>query len=131
MMAPMRILIVDDHELIRRGLRHILDERPNWEICGEAVNGQEAIRLAAEFRPDVIVMDIAMPIMNGLEATEHLNRNGCKAKIVILTMFDIQNMVARARQIGAHGYVAKSEAALRLIDTIEEVLGGANETFRR
>ncbi len=71
---PVRILIADDHEVVRQGIRTILSARPEWEICGEAVNGQEAIRLAGELRPDAIIMDITMPVMSGLEAARQMTK---------------------------------------------------------
>jgi DNA-binding NarL/FixJ family response regulator len=69
---PVRILVVDDHEVVRQGIRTILSARPDWDICGEAVNGQEAIKLAEDLRPDAIIMDITMPIMSGLEAARQI-----------------------------------------------------------
>ena len=85
---PVKILIADDHEVVRQGIRTILSARPEWEICGEAINGQEAIRLAGELHPDAIIMDITMPVMSGLEAARQLTKSKISAPILIFTMHE-------------------------------------------
>jgi two-component system nitrate/nitrite response regulator NarL len=123
----MRILIAEDQELIRSSIRSLLARRPAWEICGEAVNGLEAVRFAKELRPDIILMDISMPIMDGLEATRQVIKDGHDSKILILTLHEGKSLVERARRMGARGYLLKSEAGHSLIKALERLDGG--ETF--
>ncbi len=104
----MRILLADDHSVVRRGLRTLLETQPGWEICGEASNGREAIELTSELRPDVIVMDISMPELNGLEATRQITKKDPKIEVLILTLYDSEQMIRDARDAGAHGYILKS-----------------------
>jgi DNA-binding NarL/FixJ family response regulator len=95
-MPPVRILIVDDHELVRRGLRSILLTRPEWEICGEAADGSIAIEKARELKPDVVLLDITMPHMNGLDAARIIRRDVPRAKVIILSQYDESEMRSRA-----------------------------------
>ena len=120
----MRILIADDYEGVRSGIRTILEARPEWEVCGEAVNGEDAVRLAGELLPDVIIMDINMPVMSGLEATEQLNKHRCDTKVLIFTMNESQSLPEAVRRVGAWGYVLKSQAARDLINALDRVHGG-------
>jgi DNA-binding NarL/FixJ family response regulator len=120
----MRILVAEDHEVIRRGIRSILTQRPAWGICGEAANGLDAVRPAKELLPDIIIMDIGMPIMNGLEATQQVIKDGRDSKVLILTMHEAESLVETARRIGACGYVVKSQAGRTLIHALEHVHGG-------
>ena len=120
----MRILIAEDLEVIRSGIRSILARRPAWEICGEAVNGLEAVRLAKELRPDIIIMDIRMPIMNGLEATRQVIKDDPDSKVLMLTMHEAESLVETARRAGASGYVVKFQAARTLIHALERVHDG-------
>jgi len=119
---PVRILVVDDHEVVRQGIRTILSSRPDWEICGEAVNGQEAIKLAAELRPDAIIMDITMPVMSGLEAARQITRNNNSAPILIFTMHESRSLADSVRETGARGFVFKSRAAHDLIHALDVLL---------
>jgi DNA-binding NarL/FixJ family response regulator len=121
---PVKILIADDHEVVRQGIRTILAARSDWEICGEAVNGQEAIKLAGELRPDAIVMDITMPVMSGLEAARQLTKNRSSAPILIFTMHESRSLADSVRETGASGFVFKSRAARDLIQAIEILLKG-------
>lgn len=122
-----RILLVDDHDVVRQGLRTILRARPEWEICGEAANGKEALEAAQKLRPDVIVLDITMPVMSGLEATEELQKLNLDSRVLIFTMHDSKSLVRALRKAGARGYVLKSHAARDLIIAIERLLEG--DTF--
>jgi DNA-binding NarL/FixJ family response regulator len=122
-----RILLADDHDVVRQGLRTILRARPEWEICGEAGNGREAIEAAQRLRPDIIVLDITMPIMSGLEATEELQKLDLETRVLIFTMHDSKSLVRALRKAGARGYVLKSHAARDLIVAIEKLLEG--QTF--
>src|ERR1700720_4993202 len=119
---PVRILVVDDHEVVRQGVRTILSTRPEWEICGEAVNGQEAIKLAEELRPDAIIMDITMPVMSGLEAARQITRNKNSAPILIFTMHESRTLADSVRETGARGFVFKSRAAHDLINALDVLL---------
>ena len=121
---PVRILIADDHEVVRQGVRKILAARPEWEICGEATNGQEAIHLAGELRPDAIIMDITMPVMSGLEAARKLTSNKTSAPILIFTMHESRSLGESVKEVGARGFVFKSRAARDLIKALETLLKG-------
>jgi DNA-binding NarL/FixJ family response regulator len=119
-----RILIADDHEVVRQGIRAILQARPEWDICGEAVNGREAISLAKELRPDVVIMDITMPHMSGLEASLEIVKLQLPSRVLIFTMHESKSLAPSVRKAGAHGYVVKSRAARDLIDALERLLAG-------
>jgi DNA-binding NarL/FixJ family response regulator len=119
-----RILIVDDHFVVRQGVRSILTARPEWKICGEAANGQEAIDAATSERPDIIVMDITMPVISGLDATVRLNDLGLTAPILFLTMHDLNALARDIRRVGARGYVQKARAGQDLIPAIDALLHG-------
>lgn len=119
-----RILVADDHEVVRQGIRAILQTRPDWEICGEAVDGREAIRLAKQLQPDVIIMDITMPQMSGLEATQEIARLQLSSRVLIFTMHESNSLAPSVRKSGAHGYVVKSRAASDLIEALDRLLGG-------
>src|SRR5580704_2083432 len=119
-----RILVVDDHEVVRQGVRAILQARPDWEICGEAVDGREAIRLANQLQPDVIIMDITMPHLSGLEASQEIAKLQLPSRVLIFTMHESKSLAPSVRRAGAHGYVVKSRAARDLIDAIDRLLVG-------
>lgn len=122
-----RILLADDHDVVRQGLRTILRARPEWQICGEAANGKEAIDAAQRLQPDIIVLDITMPVMSGLEATEEMQKLHLDTHVLIFTMHDSRSLVRALKKAGAEGYVLKSHAARDLIPAIEKLLQG--ETF--
>jgi DNA-binding NarL/FixJ family response regulator len=122
---PPRILIADDHDIVREGVRTLIARaRPNWQICGEARNGNEAISAVQRLKPDVIVLDITMPGLSGLEATERIVRLDTGCRIVIFTMHESSSLDGEVRRTGAHGFVLKSEASRNLITAIETVLSG-------
>ncbi|MGH9680676.1 MAG: response regulator [Candidatus Acidiferrales bacterium] len=118
-MAKLRLLIADDHDIVRKGLCDLLRGQPGWEICCEARNGREAIRQAAERCPDVIVMDIAMPFLNGLEATRQITKHLPTAKVLILTVHESNVLVQQILQAGARGYLLKTDAGAELIRAVE------------
>jgi DNA-binding NarL/FixJ family response regulator len=118
-----RVLIVDDHPVIRRGVQGILQSFPEWEFCGEAANGEEAVRMAGALRPEVIVMDISMPVLNGLEATRIIRKAYPNTKILLLTLHSSTELVRGAFQAGARGYVLKSDAERELVRAMNVVLG--------
>src|ERR1700693_4916587 len=104
-----RILIVDDHEVIRHGVRSVLlRARPEWEICGEASDGKQAIEAVQRLKPDVVILDLTMPIMRGLQAAPQIARLAGDCRILIFTMHESERIVDDVRAAGAHGYVQKS-----------------------
>jgi DNA-binding NarL/FixJ family response regulator len=118
-----RVLIVDDHAFIRRGVQAILASSPEWELCGEAENGSAAIRSATDLRPDVIIMDVSMPELNGIEATRTIHQAQPHIKIVLLTLHESVELLRSAFRAGAQGYLLKSEAELELIRALRVVTG--------
>lgn len=120
----MRILIADDHELVRRGVQSLLLTQPDIEVCGEAVDGQDAIEKSRKLNPDVILMDVSMPRLNGLEATREIRRLLPQTNIVVLTQHDSPEMMQQALIAGARGYVVKSEISENLIAGIQKVHRG-------
>jgi PAS domain S-box-containing protein len=119
----LRILIVDDHPMLRHGIRSFLETAPHMHVCGEAVDGIEAIEKASELKPDVIIMDVSMPRMNGLEATREIRRLLPQIEILILTQYESEEMARQAMKAGAKGYVVKSSVSDHLIAAIENVAG--------
>jgi DNA-binding NarL/FixJ family response regulator len=117
----MRILIVDDHAVVRRGVRSLLESQPGWEISGEAATGREAVDLAGRLRPDVVVMDLSLPGLNGLDATRQILKESPRSEIVVLTMHHSEELARSVLQAGARGYVLKSDADQNLITAIESV----------
>jgi DNA-binding NarL/FixJ family response regulator len=117
-----RILIVDDHEIFRRGLRSLLESRTDWEVCGEATDGQDAVDKAKQLQPDVIVLDITMPRLNGLDATALLRKEVPGARIVILSQHQPALMKQVALTAGAGAYVTKSEVSRELMAAIDDLL---------
>ena len=113
-----RILLADDHDVVRRGLRGLLEAQFGWEVCAEARTGREAIALAARTRPDVAVLDLAMPDLNGLEATRRIRRERPETEILVFTMHESDQLVREALAAGARGYLLKSDAAERLVDAV-------------
>jgi DNA-binding NarL/FixJ family response regulator len=118
-----RVLIVDDHAFIRRGVQAILQGSPEWELCGEADNGNDAIRMARETMPDVIVMDVSMPGLNGVEATRAIRKENPNVKIVLLTLHESMELVRTAFQAGVNGYLLKTDAEQDLVRALRAVLG--------
>ena len=119
-----RVLLCDDQALVRSGFRMVLEAREDMQVVGEAENGAEAVALAAQRRPDVILMDVRMPVMDGVEATRRLARTGTSARIVILTTFDSDEYVYEALRAGASGFLLKDVQPGQLIDAIRVVARG-------
>jgi DNA-binding NarL/FixJ family response regulator len=115
----LRILIADDHELARNGIRALLETHPGWEVCAEAKDGRESVELAAETKPDVVLLDIGMPNLNGLEAAKQILADSPGVAILILTMHDSDNVVREVLRAGARGFLLKSDAGRDLVAAVE------------
>ena len=122
--AKKRLLIADDHELVRHGIRSVLRAERGWAVVGEAEDGQEAVRKALTLRPDLIILDITMPLLDGLEVTRQIRDGLPDAKVLILTMHESSQMIRRVLEAGARGYVLKSELAAQLVKAAKAVLHG-------
>jgi DNA-binding NarL/FixJ family response regulator len=117
------VLVVDDHTVIRRGIQSILRAWPEWQISGEAADGEEAVRLARQLNPDIVLMDISMPGMSGLEATRAIRKVRPETKVLLLTLHDSMEWVQTAFQAGARGYLLKSDTEGELIRALTIVAG--------
>jgi len=115
----LRILLADDHEIVRRGLIALLQKHEGWEICGEASDGREALEKAKQLKPDVVILDIGMPFLNGLETTRQLLQHDPNFKIIVLTITDSDQVIREALDAGARGFVLKSDAARDLVSAVE------------
>jgi DNA-binding NarL/FixJ family response regulator len=122
--AGTRILIADDHEVVRAGVRGMLAAQPGWEVCAEAEDGRRALALAVVLKPDLAVIDIAMPGLNGIDLTRRLHRLLPKTGVLVVTMHQQENMVAEALNAGALGYVLKSDPVDVLVTAVQHVLAG-------
>lgn len=122
--SPIRILIADDHTLFRDGLRALLGSIPDAEVVGEAATGEEAVERAVATRPDVVLMDIQMPGMNGIEATRRILRTDSAVGVVVLTMFEDDDSVFAAMRAGARGYILKGADQAEMLRAIRAVAGG-------
>lgn len=115
----LRILIADDHEVARQGIRSVLEDHPGWEVCGEARDGREAVEAAGQLNPDVFLLDIGMPNLNGLDAARQILAMNPEAIILILTIHDSEQVVREVLAAGARGFLLKSDAGLELIAAVE------------
>jgi DNA-binding NarL/FixJ family response regulator len=120
-MKSLSILIADDHALIRRGMRTLLESQPNWQVCGEAQNGREALEEARRLKPDLAVLDITMPELNGLEAIARLRKEVPETRVLVLTMHDDKELIQAAVKAGAHGYLLKSDSERDLIVAVDRL----------
>lgn len=118
-MKTLRILLADDHEIVRQGLRAVLAGRRDWMICGEATTGRQAVELARQLRPDVVIMDLTMPELNGLDATRQIRAALPHAEVLVLTMHASEELVPQVLAAGARGFVLKSDAGRSLVAAIE------------
>ena len=115
----LRIFVADDHEVVRRGICALLTSHPGWQVCGEAADGGEAVEKITQLRPDIVILDIGMPRLNGLEATRQILRNFADQKIAILSITDSEHVIQEALRAGAKAYILKSDAATDLIAAVE------------
>jgi len=126
-MNRLRVLVADDHEIVRRGLVSLIKSQPAWEVCGEAENGRQAVDMANQLLPGVVILDIGMPVLNGLEATRQILRDNPQTRVLILTITDTDEAVRAVLDAGARGFLLKSDAARDLLTAIEALQN--NKTF--
>lgn len=127
MPSTLRILIADDHEVVRTGLRRLLETQSGWSVVGEATNGLEAVESATKLKPDVIIMDFGMPLLDGLQALQRIVKAVPRTRTLILTMHDSDELFRAVARAGASGYLKKSAAAEQVISAVEAL--GSNMTF--
>jgi len=120
-MSALRILIADDHAVVRAGLRALLESRSGWEVCAEAADGREAVEKAAKAKPDVAVLDIGMPLLNGVEATRRIRKASAHTEVLILTMHESDELVQQVVETGARGYILKDDADKILLAAVDAV----------
>jgi DNA-binding NarL/FixJ family response regulator len=123
-MGRVRILLADDHTVVRQGLRKLLEERPDWEVIAEAGDGREAVRLAEQQKPDVAILDVAMPLLNGIEATRQITRRVPSTRVLVLSMHADEAYVTQILQAGATGYLLKDSADVDLLKAVGEAAQG-------
>lgn len=119
--GPLRIVVVDDHGVVRRGVRALLESQPGWQVVGEGATGREAVELVRDERPHVVVLDLSMPDMNGLEATRQIVKESPQTEVLILTMHHSEQLARDVLQAGARGYLLKSDADQSLITAVESL----------
>ncbi len=120
-MAPLSILIADDHAVVRAGLRTLLDSRVGWQVCAEAVDGRDAVEKAAKYKPDVAVLDIGMPLLNGVDATRRIRKVSPHTQVLILTMHESDELVQQVVEAGARGYILKDDADRVLLAAVDAI----------
>jgi DNA-binding NarL/FixJ family response regulator len=118
-MTTLKVLIADDHDVVRKGLKMLIEERVGWQVCGEARSGREAVDKCTQLGPDVIVIDISMPDLNGLEATRQIRKACPKTEVLVITHHDSDEMAAEVMDAGARGYVLKSDSDTDLVRAVE------------
>jgi len=123
-MGRIRILLADDHTVVRQGLRKLLEERPDWEVIAEAGDGREAVRLAEQHKPDVAILDVAMPLLNGIEATRQITKRAPSTRVLVLSMHADEAYVTQILQAGATGYLLKDSADVDLLKAVSEAAQG-------
>ena len=120
-MTPLRIVIVDDHAVVRRGVRALLESHPGWEVSAEGSTGREAVELVKRLHPDVVVLDLSLPELNGLDATRQIVKESPSTEVLVLTMHHSEQLARDVLQAGARGYVLKSDADQNLIAAVESL----------
>ena len=126
-MAKLDVLVADDHDIVRRGLRDLIEKQPGWKVVGEATNGREAVEKVKQLKPDVSILDISMPAVDGLEAARQIVASGSSTKVLILTMHHSDPLIQQMLKAGVRGYVMKSDAASELVQAVEAL--HRNKTF--
>jgi DNA-binding NarL/FixJ family response regulator len=126
-MGELRLLVADDHEIVRKGLRTLLEEQPGWKVEAEANDGRDAVKKASELKPDIAVMDIGMPSLNGLEATRQILKSAGRTKVLILTMHESDPLIREVLDAGARGYLLKTDASRDLVAAVDALR--RNKTF--
>jgi DNA-binding NarL/FixJ family response regulator len=121
-MKTARLLIVDDHEIFRRGLRALLEPSSEWQICGEAVDGMDAVEQCKSLKPDIVVLDVSMPRLNGLEAARLIRRENSESKIIIITQHDSPQIRTAAFEAGARAFVTKSAVGSELVTALRNLI---------
>jgi len=122
-----RLLVADDHEIVRKGLRALLEAEPGWEVAAEAVDGRDAVEKAQQLKPDIAILDISMPSLNGLEAARQIVKSVFQTKVLVLTMHDSDPLIQQVLEVGARGYLLKSDAAHDLVTAVDALR--RNKTF--
>ncbi len=117
----LRILVVDDHAVVRRGVRALLESREGWEVCGEATTGRDAVEQSRQLRPDVVVMDLSLPGLNGLDATRQILKDAPDTEVLVLTMHHSEELARDVLQAGARGYVLKNDADENLLAAVDSL----------
>ena len=120
----LRIVVADDHELVRRGIRDLLQVQRGWKVVGEATGGRDAVEKVRKVKPDIAILDVTMPDMDGLEATRQIREVAAETRILILTMHESDQMVRRVLEVGARGYVLKSDMAVHLVQAVKDLANG-------
>ncbi len=123
-MRPFRILIADDHHVVRQGLRGMLSSRPAWKICGEAASGRAAVAQAKRLKPALVILDVSMPELNGLEATRQILKATPKTQVLVFTMHDSEQVISAVLDAGARGFVVKSDGGKDLVAAVESMQQG-------
>jgi DNA-binding NarL/FixJ family response regulator len=123
-MKSVSILIADDHAVVRRGLRALLETLPSWNVCGEALNGSEAVEKAAQLQPDIVILDISMPVLSGVAATTRIHEVAPKSRVLVLTMHSSEELIQSCLSAGAQGYLLKSDAERDLICAVDALVKG-------
>ena len=125
--AQLRVLIVDDHEAVRKGVCAILSSRVDIEVCGEAVNGEEAIVKAKELKPDLIILDVTMPVLSGFDTAREIQKILPEVRILMLSTHESKQLVEEAKRLGVHGYVSKTQAGDVLLTAVDALI--SNQIF--
>ena len=126
-MCAVRLLVADDHEVVRKGIRALLEEQPGWKVTAEATDGRDAVNKITETKPDVAIIDISMPSLNGLEATRRVAKLSPLTKVLILTAYDSDQLIRDVLDAGARGYLLKGDAGRELVTAVQALLH--NKTF--
>jgi DNA-binding NarL/FixJ family response regulator len=126
-MCAVSLLIADDHEVVRRGIRALIQEQPGWQVVAEAKNGRDAVAKADEFKPDLAILDITMPSLNGLDAAKQIAKISPRTKVLILTIHESDQLIHQILDAGAHGYILKTDAGRDLVTAVNALL--SDKTF--